>query len=70
MKYKDLTAKSDKELQNLLQDTRKELAQAAQDLRVKQVSNVKQIRAHKKTVARVLTLQQQRLLQHKEEAHG
>lgn len=70
MKYQDLTKKTDKELEVVLQDARKDVAQATQDLRVKQVSNVKQIRAHKKTVARVLTLQQQRLLQQKEETHG
>lgn len=70
MKFKDLTAKTDKELAVVLQDTRKDLAQAAQDLRIKQVSNVKQIRAHKKLIAQALTLQQQRQLKQKEETHG
>lgn len=70
MKFKDLTAKTDKELAGVLQDTRKDLAQAVQDLRIKQVSNVKQIRAHKKLIAQALTLQQQRQLKQKEETHG
>lgn len=70
MKFKDLTAKTDKELVGVLQDTRKDLAQAVQDLRIKQVSNVKQIRAHKKLIAQALTLQQQRQLKQKEETHG
>lgn len=70
MKHQDLVTKTDKELAVVLQDARKDLAQAVQDLRVKQVSNVKQIRVYKKTIARVLTLQQQRQLKQKEETHG
>jgi large subunit ribosomal protein L29 len=73
MKLKDITQKTDKELATMLIEARKNLADAKVDMRTKQVANVKQINALKKTVARVLTIQQQRRLQGqdtKEEANG
>ena len=69
MKFAEISQKTDTELQSLLADRRKEVGQARIDLRTKQVSNVKQIIAHKKIIARVLTIQRQRALT-KEEANG
>jgi large subunit ribosomal protein L29 len=69
MKFKDITQKTDKELVTMLTDTRKQLAEAKVDMKTKQVSNVKQIQALKKTVARVLTVQREREFT-KEETNG
>lgn len=69
MKIKEITQKTDKELMTLLIDSRKKLAEAKVDLRTKQVSNVKEIMALRKTIARVLTVQRERELT-KEEANG
>ncbi len=69
MKVKEITQKTDKELMTLLIDSRKKLADAKVELRTKQVSNVKEILALRKTIARVLTVQRERELT-KEEANG
>lgn len=63
MKFAEITQKSDAELATLLADSRKQLAQLAIDSRTKQVANVKQIHAVKRTVARTLTLQRQRQIE-------
>ena len=68
MKHKDITQKSDKELQTLLSDKRKELGQLAIDMKTKQIPNTKQVRSIKKTIARTLTVQRERQL--KEENNG
>jgi len=68
MKIVELTQKTDKELQAVVTDTRKELAQLAIDMRTKQMPNVKQVQKLKKTIARALTVQNDRLL--KEEHNG
>jgi ribosomal protein L29 len=74
MKLVDITQKSDKELATLLADSRQELAQARVDMRSKQASNVKQIAAVRKRVARILTIQKNRELETvtstKEETNG
>lgn len=57
---KTLTAKSDKELMDLISDSRQQLATLAIDMRTKQVPGVKQIAAHKRTIARCLTLLRER----------
>ena len=69
MKIVDIKQKTDKELSTMLVDSRKKLADAKVELRTKQVSNVKEIAALRKTVARVLTVQRERELS-KEEANG
>ncbi len=69
MKIADIKQKTDKELATMLIDSRKKLADAKVELRTKQVSNVKEIAALRKTVARVLTVQRERELS-KEEANG
>lgn len=69
MKIADINQKTDKELMTLLIDSRKKLADAKVELRTKQISNVKEIMALRKTIARVLTVQRERELS-KEEANG
>lgn len=68
MKIADITTKSTKELTDLVADTRKQLSQLAIDRRTKQIPNVKQTAALKKTLARALTVQRQQQL--KEENNG
>jgi large subunit ribosomal protein L29 len=79
MKMTEINQKTDAELLALLGESRKSLAQLAIDTRTKQVANVKQIQAVKKTIARTLTLQRARQLTHlttnhlttsEEENHG
>jgi ribosomal protein L29 len=70
MKYHDLNQKTDKELADMLQQSRTKLSDLVIDMRTKQVSNVKQIAAAKKTVARILTLQNDRELTKLEESNG
>ena len=62
MKFRDLTTKTDKELQELVISTKKQHAQLAIDMRTKQVTGVKQVAALKKTIARTLTLLREREL--------
>lgn len=69
MKIADINQKTDQELTTLLIDSRKKLADAMVELRTKQISNVKEIMALRKTIARVLTVQRERELS-KEEANG
>lgn len=59
MKVKELQNKSNTELQKDLADTREKLAQLSVDYRTKEVKNVRQIRAQKRTVARILTIMSQ-----------
>jgi ribosomal protein L29 len=69
MKIKEVVNKSDKELENLVADTRKQLAQLAIDMRTKQIPNVKQKLHLRTTLSRALTVQRQRQLE-KEENNG
>lgn len=59
MKVKEMRTKSSKELETMLQDLRAKLAQTHVDMRVKETPNVKQIKAIKRDIARVLTLQRE-----------
>ena len=56
MKAKELRQKTIKELQELLQERRKRLAQLRFDLSLKKLKNVREIREVKKDIARILTL--------------
>lgn len=56
MKTKELRNKTDKELVKNLVELREKLVNAHIDLRTKEVKNVKQIKAIKKDIARVLTI--------------
>lgn len=62
MKMKDIAQKTDQELTTVLADTQKQLGQLALEMRTKQIKNVKQIWALKRTQARVLTVQREREL--------
>jgi ribosomal protein L29 len=59
MKVKELQTKSNAELQKDLAGTRAKLAQLSVDYRTKEVKNVREIRAQKRTVARILTIMSQ-----------
>jgi ribosomal protein L29 len=67
MKLQDITKKTDQELTELIIGERKALAQAVIDSRTKEVKHVKLQHAHKKTIARALTIQREREIA-KEEA--
>lgn len=56
MKAKDMRNKSSKELQKDLSDNRSKLIQLNVDFRTKEVKNVREIRAVKRTIARILTI--------------
>lgn len=56
MKAKDIRNKSNKELQKDLTDSRAKLLQLNVDYRTKEVKNVREIRAVKQTIARILTV--------------
>ena len=67
MKLQDITKKTDQELAELLDSERKALALAVIDSRTKEVKQVKIQAAHKKAIARALTIQREREIA-KEEA--
>lgn len=56
MKAKDIRNKSNKELQKDLSDSRAKILQLSVDYRTKEIKNVREIRAVKRTVARILTV--------------
>lgn len=62
MKITDIVQKSDKELVVLLAEQRAKLAELRVDYRVKQVSNIKEIAAVRKTIARINTIVRERAI--------
>lgn len=56
MKVKEIRLKSEKELRQLLQEKREHLRQYLFDLAGKKLKNVRQIRATRRDIARILTL--------------
>lgn len=56
MKAKDIRNKSNTELQKDLAESRAKLLQLSVDCRTKEVKNVREIRAVKRMVARILTV--------------
>lgn len=56
MKVKDMRQKSAKELQKDLTDTRDKLMTAQVDYRTKEVKNVREIRALRRDIARLMTI--------------
>jgi ribosomal protein L29 len=60
IKLSEITAKTDHELANFITTERAALAQAIIDSRTKEVKGVKILNAHKKTIARALTIQRER----------
>ena len=67
MKLQDITKKTDQELTEFITTERKALEQAVIDSRTKEVKNVKALAAHKKSIARALTIAREREIA-KEEA--
>lgn len=67
MKLTDITKKTDQELTELITSERSALAKAVVESRTKEIKNVKALAAHKKTIARALTISRERELA-KEEA--
>ena len=63
MNMVDIIQKTDAELATMLEETRAQVAALAIETRTKQVPNVKQAHALKKTVARILTAQRARQLE-------
>jgi ribosomal protein L29 len=60
MKLVEITKKTDQELTELIQAEREALAKAVIESRTKEVKNVKILDAHKKTIARALTISRER----------
>jgi ribosomal protein L29 len=60
MKLQDITNKNDQELTELIKSERDALAKAVIESRTKEIKNVKIQTAHKKTIARALTIARER----------
>jgi ribosomal protein L29 len=60
MKLQDITNKNDQELTELITAERAALAKAVIESRTKEIKNVKIQTAHKKTIARALTIARER----------
>jgi ribosomal protein L29 len=67
MKLRDITAKTDVELNDLIKSEREALAKTIIDSRTKEMKNVKVITAHKKIIARALTIAHERELAKQEQ---
>ena len=68
IKITELTKKTDQELNDFIASERTALAQAIIDSRTKEVKAVKILHAHKKTIARALTLRREREIAQEEAA--
>lgn len=62
MKIQDIVQKSDKELANVLTEQQAKLAELRVEYRIKQVSNIKELAAVRKTVARIQTIMRERAI--------
>lgn len=62
MKTADIVQKTDKELVTVLAEQQVKLAALRVDYRVKQVSNIKELAAVRKTVARIKTIMRERAI--------
>jgi ribosomal protein L29 len=60
MKLQEITKKTDQELTDALKAEQAALAKAVIESRTKEVRGVKILAAHKKTIARILTIQRER----------
>jgi ribosomal protein L29 len=68
MKLLEITKKTDQELAEFIKTERKALADAVIESRTKEVKNVKALTAHKKAIARALTIARERELSQEEAA--
>lgn len=59
-KLQEISKKTDKELAQFITDERAALAQALIDSRTKEIKQVKLIGAHKKAIARAMTIARER----------
>lgn len=62
MKTAEIVQKTDKELVTVLAEQQAKLAELRVDYRVKQVSNIKELAAVRKTVARIKTIMRERAI--------
>lgn len=62
MKTAEIVQKTDKELVTVLAEQQAKLAELRVDYRVKQVSNIKELAAVRKTVARIHTIMRERAI--------
>lgn len=70
MKIAKVVEKTDKELAQLIEDSRRELTEAAIDMRTKQIPNVKRIYGIRRTLAQALTIQRERKIAQMEKQNG
>jgi large subunit ribosomal protein L29 len=63
MKFKELTTKSETEVQGLLKDLREEANELAMKMKLNQVKNTAKLKTIKKDIARVLTYFKQKASQ-------
>jgi len=56
MKIKELHQKTDKELKDLLQESRHKLGQLKFDLASKKLKNIKRVKGLRRDIARILTI--------------
>ena len=68
MKLTEITKKTDQELTELITGERDALAKAVVESRTKEIKNVKALAAHKKTIARALTISREREIAKQEAA--
>ena len=62
MKTQVIVQKTDKELTTLLAEQQAKLAELRIDYRIKQVSNIKELNAVRKSVARIKTIMRERAI--------
>lgn len=62
MKTQVIVQKTDKELTTLLAEQQTKLAELRVDYRIKQVSNIKELNAVRKSVARIKTIMRERAI--------
>jgi ribosomal protein L29 len=62
VKLRDITAKNDHELADLIRTERDAYSKAVVDSRTKETKNVKQLHAHKRVIAQALTIARERAI--------
>lgn len=67
MKLAEITNKNDLELAKLVDELRLQIAEAAVEVRTKEVKNVKQVTGLKKSLARALTIIRERQIAQEEQ---
>lgn len=70
MKVKEIAEKTDKELETVIEESRKELAKFAVEIRTGKVANIKAAAANKRTIARALTILREREIAKEEQSNG